>query len=69
VVASLGVPSGTYEGDGRRLPQHEFARPSSASAILPGVGLGLRLEEWELVPPGRLLWRSRYYLLARAREL
>jgi hypothetical protein len=41
VVAGLGVPSRTYEGDGRRLLQYEFARPSSAPAILPGGGIGL----------------------------
>jgi hypothetical protein len=40
VVAGLGVPSRTYEGDGRRLLQYEFARPSSAPAILPGIGIG-----------------------------
>jgi hypothetical protein len=40
VVTGLGVPSRTYEGDGRRLLQYEFARPSSAPAILPGVGIG-----------------------------
>jgi hypothetical protein len=40
VVAGLGVPSRTYEGDGRRLLQYEFVRPSSAPAFLPGVGIG-----------------------------
>jgi hypothetical protein len=40
VVAGLGVPSRTYEGDGRRLLQYGFARPSLAPTILPGVGIG-----------------------------
>jgi hypothetical protein len=40
VVANLGVPSRTYEGDGRRLLQYEFARPSSRPAIFPSIGLG-----------------------------
>jgi hypothetical protein len=40
VVAGLGVPSRTYDGDGRRLLQYEFARPSSSPAILPSLGLG-----------------------------
>ena len=40
VVAALGVPSRTYDGDGRRLLQYEFARPSSLPTILPSIGLG-----------------------------
>ncbi len=40
VVAALGVPSRTYEGDGRRLLQYEFARPSSAPAVYPSLGFG-----------------------------
>ncbi len=40
VVANLGVPSRTYEGDGRRLLQYEFARPSSRPAVFPSIGLG-----------------------------
>jgi hypothetical protein len=59
VVTGLGVPNRTYEGDGRHLLQHEFLRPCSAPAILPGVGLGLRLEEWELVPA----WASAFVFL------
>jgi hypothetical protein len=44
-VAGLGVLSRTYEGDGRRLLQYEFARPSSAPAILPGMGIGFGSRE------------------------
>ncbi len=40
VVANLGVPSRTYEGDGRRLLQYEFVRPSSRPAVFPSIGLG-----------------------------
>ncbi len=40
VVANLGVPSRTYEADGRRLLQYEFARPSSRPAVFPSIGLG-----------------------------
>lgn len=40
VVANLGVPNRTYEADGRRLLQYEFARPSSRPAIFPSIGLG-----------------------------
>jgi hypothetical protein len=38
-VAALGVPSRTYDGDGRRLLQYEFARPSPTPAIFPSIGL------------------------------
>lgn len=41
VVAELGVPSRTYDGDGRRLLQYDFARPSSTPAIFPSIGLGV----------------------------
>jgi hypothetical protein len=37
---SSGVTSRTYQGDGRRLLQYEFARPSPAPAILPSVQIG-----------------------------
>jgi hypothetical protein len=40
VVANLGVPNRTYEADGRRLLQYEFARPSSRPAVFPSIGLG-----------------------------
>lgn len=46
VVASLGVPSRTYDGDGRRLLQYEFARPSAAPAIFPSIGLGFGNWGW-----------------------
>jgi hypothetical protein len=46
VVAGLGVPSRTYDGDGRRLLQYEFTRPSSTPAILPSVGLGFGSGGW-----------------------
>jgi hypothetical protein len=46
VVTSLGVPSRTYEADGRRLLQYEFARPSSAPAIFPSIGLGFASGGW-----------------------
>src|SRR5438105_4235630 len=40
VVAGLGVPSRTYDGDGRRLLQYEFIQPSRSPAIMPGIGFG-----------------------------
>ncbi|MBL6457255.1 hypothetical protein JMJ55_18120 [Belnapia sp. T6] len=40
VVGNLGVPSRTYDGDGRRLLQYDIFRPSSSPAIIPGIGLG-----------------------------
>jgi hypothetical protein len=46
VVAGLGVPSRTYDGDGRRLLQYEFARPSSAPAVFPSIGLGFGSGRW-----------------------
>lgn len=46
VVNALGVPTRTYEGDGRRLLQYEFARPSSTPAIFPSIGLGYRSGGW-----------------------
>lgn len=46
VVASLGVPNRTYDGDGRRLLQYEFARPSSGPAIFPSIGLGFGSGGW-----------------------
>ncbi|MDN3568501.1 hypothetical protein ACFQY5_16550 [Paeniroseomonas aquatica] len=41
VVAGFGVPSRTYDGDGRRLLQYELATPSAAPAIRPSIGLGI----------------------------
>jgi hypothetical protein len=40
LVASLGVPSRTYEADGRRLLQWDFLQPNSAPAVYPSLGLG-----------------------------
>jgi hypothetical protein len=40
LVAGLGVPTRTYEADGRRLLQWDFVQPSSAPAIYPSIGLG-----------------------------
>ena len=46
VVAGLGIPSRAYDGDGRRLLQYDFARPSSIPAILPSIGLGFGSGGW-----------------------
>jgi hypothetical protein len=46
VVAGLGVPNRTYDSDGRRLLQYEFARPSPAPAIVPSIGLGFGSGRW-----------------------
>lgn len=40
LVAGFGVPSRTYDGDGRRLLQYELATPSATPAIRPSIGLG-----------------------------
>lgn len=40
LVAGLGVPTRTYESDGRRLLQWDFVQQSSAPAIYPSIGLG-----------------------------
>jgi len=40
LIAGLGVPSRTYEADGRRLLQYDYARPSSAPVVYPSIGLG-----------------------------
>lgn len=40
LVAGLGVPSRSYEADGRRLLQWDFLQQSSAPAIYPSIGLG-----------------------------
>jgi hypothetical protein len=46
LVAALGVPNRTYDGDGRRLLQYEFLRPSTAPAIYPSIGLGFGNFGW-----------------------
>jgi hypothetical protein len=40
LVASLGVPSRTYEADGRRLLQWDFVQPNPGPAFYPSIGLG-----------------------------
>ena len=40
LVAGLGVPSRTYEADGRRLLQWDFLQPSTTPAVYPSIGLG-----------------------------
>jgi hypothetical protein len=46
LVAGLGVPSRSYEADGRRLLQWDFLRQSSAPAIYPSIGLGFGSFGW-----------------------
>ncbi len=41
LVAGLGVPSRTYEAQGRRLLAYEFGGTATSPAIVPGLGLGL----------------------------
>ena len=40
LVAGLGVPSRTYDADGRRLLQWDFLQPSTSPAVYPSIGLG-----------------------------
>ncbi|TCZ54274.1 hypothetical protein [Roseicella aquatilis] len=40
LVAGLGVPSRTYEADGRRLLQWDFLQPNPGPALYPSIGLG-----------------------------
>lgn len=40
LVAGLGVPTRTYESDGRRLLQWDFVQPASGPAVYPSIGLG-----------------------------
>ena len=46
LVAGLGVPSRSYEAEGRRLLQWDFLRQSSAPAIYPSIGLGFGSFGW-----------------------
>ena len=46
LVSGLGVPNRTYEAEGRRLLQYEFARPSATPAITPSIGLGFGNFGW-----------------------
>jgi hypothetical protein len=40
LVAGLGVPSRTYEAEGRRLLQWDFLQPAPGPAVYPSIGLG-----------------------------
>ncbi|MDO9708986.1 hypothetical protein [Paracraurococcus lichenis] len=40
LVAGLGVPSRTYDADGRRLLQWDFLQPGAGPAVYPSIGLG-----------------------------
>jgi hypothetical protein len=40
LVAGLGVPSRSYDADGRRLLQWDFLQPSTTPAVYPSIGLG-----------------------------
>src|SRR3954469_13644082 len=40
LVAGLGVPTRTYEADGRRLLQWDFVQPNPGPALYPSIGLG-----------------------------
>jgi hypothetical protein len=40
LVAGLGVPSRTYEADGRRLLQWDFLQQNAGPAIYPSIGFG-----------------------------
>ena len=46
LVAGLGVPSRSYEADGRRLLQWDFLRQSPGPAIYPSIGLGFGSFGW-----------------------
>jgi hypothetical protein len=41
VIAGLGVPNRTYDGDGRRLLQYDILQPSAAPSVYPGIGIGV----------------------------
>ena len=40
LISGLGVPSRTYDGDGRRLLQYDFVQPAPGPGIVPSLGLG-----------------------------
>jgi hypothetical protein len=46
LVAGLGVPSRSYEADGRRLLQWDFIQQSSGPSIYPSIGLGFGSFGW-----------------------
>lgn len=41
LVAGLGVPTRTYEAEGRRLLQWDFVQPNPGPAVIPSIGLGV----------------------------
>lgn len=46
LIAGLGVPQRTYDGDGRRLLHYDLSRPSRSPAIWPSIGLGVGSGGW-----------------------
>jgi hypothetical protein len=40
LIAGLGVPQRTYDGDGRRLLHYDLSRPSSTPSVWPSIGVG-----------------------------
>ena len=46
LVAGLGVPSRSYEADGRRLLQWDFLQQSTTPAVYPSIGLGFGSFGW-----------------------
>ena len=46
LVAGMGVPNRTYEAEGRRLLQYEFASPAPGPSIAPSIGLGFGNFGW-----------------------
>lgn len=46
LVSGFGVPSRTYEADGRRLLQYDLWQPAAAPAVYPSIGLGFGNLGW-----------------------
>ena len=46
LVAGLGVPSRTYEAEGRRLLQYDILQPSPTPVVYPSIGLGFGSLGW-----------------------
>jgi hypothetical protein len=46
LVASLGVPSRTYEAEGHRLLQWDFVQPPAGPAVYPSIGFGFGNFGW-----------------------
>jgi hypothetical protein len=40
LIAGLGVPQRTYDGDGQRLLHYDLSRPSSTPSVWPSIGFG-----------------------------